>query len=330
VPTRRAPRGVTQRITAADIAAGRIRIPIGDVTKELFPQKPAQVSIVLKGRSLGDRPYDPRYGPDRERSGVIRVPSTILSSAVFEDERLPVVRDRNGTFFIGDRGSKLRIAEWVNDRAPELNRSLLAASPTLRDFVGRHKIEWLSPLRRDGNRELADDLWARLDWRALDPTAQGFWPRGQPNWDAVALLTGPIGIPGLILLEAKSHTAELRSACAAKGDARQTIERSLAQTKSYLGVPRAIDWTRPYYQAANRFAFLYHLRARCNIPTWLVFVYFVGDSLDVNGAPQDCPQAEEGWGASLAQMHDSLGLPVCHPLSPFSHEVFLEASTSHR
>src|SRR5262245_63852039 len=95
----RAPRGITQRITAADIAGGRIRIPSSDNTKELFPQRPASVSVVLKGRSLGDRPYDPRYGPDRERSGVIRVPSAILSSAVFEDERLTVVRDKNGTFF---------------------------------------------------------------------------------------------------------------------------------------------------------------------------------------------------------------------------------------
>jgi hypothetical protein len=57
-----------------------------------------------------------------------------------------------------------------------------------------------------------------------------------------------------------------------------------------------------------------------------MFVYFIGDSLEVNGVPQDCPQTPERWGTSLTAMHDALELPRCHPLSAFSHNVFVDAS----
>src|SRR4051794_11098046 len=105
--TQRSIRGQTQRITGADIAAGRIRIPISDRTKELLPRTKAEIPVVLKGRPIGTCRYDPRLGPDRERSGVLSVGSTTLTRLVREGERLQVVRNRAGVFYIGDRGSKL-------------------------------------------------------------------------------------------------------------------------------------------------------------------------------------------------------------------------------
>jgi hypothetical protein len=61
----------TQRITAVDIRNGRIRIPIGE--KEPFPDSADRMAIWLRGRQFADVAWDPRYGPDRERSGVLYV-----------------------------------------------------------------------------------------------------------------------------------------------------------------------------------------------------------------------------------------------------------------
>src|SRR5688500_11056538 len=60
----------SQRVTAADRAAGRIRFP--RAAKAAFPPEPASVSVELRGVPLTAR-WDPRVGPDRERSGVLRV-----------------------------------------------------------------------------------------------------------------------------------------------------------------------------------------------------------------------------------------------------------------
>lgn len=78
----------TQRITAVDIVHGRIRIPIGQ--KDPFPDEKSRVSICLKGVRLDDVAWDPRLGPDRERSGVLYI-GAHLTGLVNTGERLDVV-----------------------------------------------------------------------------------------------------------------------------------------------------------------------------------------------------------------------------------------------
>lgn len=80
----------TQRITAADLRAGQIRIPASGAapTKALFPASKADVAVTLRGTSMRCS-WDPRMGPDRERSGVLRV-GTTLRQLVEEDEVLTV------------------------------------------------------------------------------------------------------------------------------------------------------------------------------------------------------------------------------------------------
>jgi hypothetical protein len=75
----------SQVITAIDIAAGRIRFP--KPAKVLFPARKAKVLISLRGRSL-TAGYDPRLGPDRERSAVLHVGRTRLESATKAGDRL--------------------------------------------------------------------------------------------------------------------------------------------------------------------------------------------------------------------------------------------------
>jgi len=86
-------RAMTQRITAVDIAHGRIRIPIGQ--KDQFPPEKTTINIRLQGVFLPEVSWDPRFGPDRERSGVLNLGSQ-LAGLVTADERLGVIN-------VGDR-----------------------------------------------------------------------------------------------------------------------------------------------------------------------------------------------------------------------------------
>lgn len=78
----------TQRVTDVDLRAGRIRIPHD--TKVIFPPGRARVAIVLRGTAFNPA-YDPRMGPDQERSGVIYV-GKVLADYVKPDEVLTCSR----------------------------------------------------------------------------------------------------------------------------------------------------------------------------------------------------------------------------------------------
>ena len=90
----------TQRVTAADINAGQIRIPSVNTakTKSLFPSEPSTVTVVLRGHTL-NCDWNPRMGPDRERSGVLRI-GAILRTIVRADEELHVSHHENVSFVI--------------------------------------------------------------------------------------------------------------------------------------------------------------------------------------------------------------------------------------
>jgi hypothetical protein len=79
----------TERITAVDISHGRTRIPIGE--KEAFPEVPDRVTVRLTRTRLDDRAWEPGFGPDRERSGVLSIRMR-LRQYVEADERLDIAR----------------------------------------------------------------------------------------------------------------------------------------------------------------------------------------------------------------------------------------------
>ncbi len=77
----------SQRVTAKDIGGGRIRMPLR--SKRVLPSTSCRVSIEIRGMALDAR-WDPRNGPDRERSGVLTIPRSLLASLVSQDEVLVV------------------------------------------------------------------------------------------------------------------------------------------------------------------------------------------------------------------------------------------------
>jgi hypothetical protein len=76
-----------------DLAAGIVRVPPS--SKLLFPAERAMMTVALRGAFLQDVRWDPRLGPDRERSGVLGIGKQAASQLI-EGERLVIERVDGG------------------------------------------------------------------------------------------------------------------------------------------------------------------------------------------------------------------------------------------
>ena len=184
-------------------------------------------------------------------------------------------------------------------------------------------LEWLCPLRAGGYREYRD--LAALKALGVPESVQyslaDFWPRRGPVWDGLARTAKG----DLLLLEAKANVPELASGRSQPGpESLDKITKRLIEVREYLAPRSTADWTHTFYQYANRLAFLYFLRRMNKLPARLVFVYFV-NARDVNG-----PSSRAEWEAALTLMYAALGLPKRHRLSPFIHNVFIDAGALER
>jgi hypothetical protein len=228
-------------------------------------------------------------------------------------------RRRVDSFGRAFAGSQRHIQTYVNLRPLELASEVLEAlSPTP---PPRSRIRWVSPLAMKRFVEYRDDKFlCVLGLGQYSSDLREFWPEGGPSWDALAVIeTG--SRPGCVVVEAKSHISELESQCEAKNPgSREKITRALDETKAWLGVARSLDWTKPYYQSANRLAFLYFLRSR-QIQAWLVNVYFLSDPHFKDPPP---PRSPAEWEPAIDDMKQALGLSGRDV--PYTGKLFLEAA----
>ena len=210
------------------------------------------------------------------------------------------------------RGSLKWIRVAVNEHSELFNSYILSASGIPQD----DKIVWVSPLRDDDYAEYRDqDFLDRLGIDLPSKRLREFWPNLGPQWDALAKTRNG----RIILLEAKANIPEAVSpATGASPASRKLIEKSLSETKAFLGVDQNIPWTGRLYQFTNRLAHLYLLRELNGIDAHLVFTYFVGDD-DVKG-----PKTVNEWKAALTVAKNVLGINERNPLSKFVSDVFVD------
>jgi len=97
-PRQETQRPRSQRVTAADMEAGRIRIPRG-AAKAHLPDARSQIAIALRGHTLAGCRWDPRYGPP-ERSGVIGIGKAAAYQLLTVGDVLAVRIAPNGTIEI--------------------------------------------------------------------------------------------------------------------------------------------------------------------------------------------------------------------------------------
>ena len=223
------------------------------------------------------------------------------------------------------KGSQFHLQNLVNDYPEYLNCLILSYSTSLRTYSASHP-KWVSPLASDDYAEYQDRQFLEaIGFPKLSHKLADFWPRGGPVWDALASVEGKSGSQGVILLEAKSHIGELANpgyACRATGKSLEQIKNALTIVKRELKVKRNAEWLGEYYQYANRLAHLYFLAILGQVPTWIVFLYFVGD------VEQGGPSTTAEWGGPLGKAQQALDLPEHHLLSETIINVYAPVQIS--
>jgi len=213
--------------------------------------------------------------------------------------------DSSGRAFAG---SQRQIQHYVNESPQVLEEAIS-------DALGFPlQVEWVSPLRSDRYREYKDSSFLQaLGLYESRAELRCFWPGGGPVWDALGIVRDANN--GVVLLEAKSHVAEiLGNGCGATAHSSlNKIEVSLGATKRWLGVCEGADWKGKRYQTANRLAHLYFFREILHRDAWLVNVYFTDDPHSRTSIAQ--------WDTAVSDVKKSLGISRI----PFYADVYLPA-----
>ncbi len=189
------------------------------------------------------------------------------------------------------------------------------------DFKFAPDLEWPEKGWPDAELKGLEFLYDRGD---LKSRWESFWPtgRGIHNWDSVGWIGAGLDRE-LLLVEAKAHVAEMESNCGAGTVSIQKIKKAFEKVKQGLDANPYADWTKVYYQAANRIATLYFLEQE-GIRTQLLFVYFCGDRFP----GKECPSSEQEWKPAIEAQRLHLGLESEHHLSDRIHELFLPVSSN--
>ena len=197
------------------------------------------------------------------------------------------------------RNSKRLLWDAVN-KYPQLFCSSLRRSGALEPC---EDVEWASPLAKDDYHEygvgkVVENLCLS---GSISVPLKEFWPSPGPVWDGLGVSSQ--GRP--ILVEAKAHIPEAASPdTKASSKSRKLIEQSLDATRGHFAPGSRADWTRTFYQYANRLAHQYWLREMNKINSSLVFLYFT-NAFDMGG-----PDTEAEWQGATKELHDELGLPA--------------------
>jgi hypothetical protein len=195
------------------------------------------------------------------------------------------------------------LQDYVNEYPDVLTDAVRSQLPAdVREL--RLRIQWVSPLRDEDYREYRDaDFLQRVGLLRFAKELAEFWPGMGPSWDGLGILSDANGRinPGVILVEAKSHIAEIYGpGCQADAESLVKIKAALAQTRAWCGASTEANWLGPLNQSANRIAHLYLISECLRTPAWLVNLYFVADPI----GPVDRPR----WEREVANIKNQLGL----------------------
>jgi hypothetical protein len=211
------------------------------------------------------------------------------------------------------KGSQKWIQVLVNHKKDVINKEIR----TSLQLPENETIEWFSPLESENFKEYKDEEFlVKLGINLKGVKLHEFWPRSGPRWDALAKSSSG----KLILVEAKSHITELMSDFRGNNQTSiNQIQNSLNATKRRFGVKESYDWTKLFYQYANRIAHVNWL-SKQGYDARLINLYFLNDK-EMEG-----PQTKEEWRGALRLMHRCLGLRE-HLIRDLGFDLFIDVKT---
>jgi hypothetical protein len=156
-----------------------------------------------------------------------------------------------------------------------------------------------------------------------------------PNWDVAAVATFPGGRPGLVLIEAKAHLAELANEAGGKRQSAKSnaanherIGAAIGEASQALGGAAAgVHLSRDHhYQFSNRVAFAWKVASEA-VPTALIYLGYTRDQ--TIAGPEGMIQNAEHWRSAI-RAHTSGVLPSDYwerPISTGLSELWVLART---
>ena len=216
------------------------------------------------------------------------------------------------------KGSKRWIQELVNNHPTIL-------TDALRDHLGlttSQGIAWKSPLVSNNHKEYRDDAFlTQLDLQLTARPLNTFWPYRGASWDALGM--SDKNQP--ILVEAKAHIPEMNTPKSGATDPESIslIKQSLDATRKAMHASEsAPDWSKTFYQYANRLAHLYLVRGLNHQPAYLVFLHCINDH-QMKG-----PTTKEEWLGAIKLLRCHLGIEKT-PYDPYIIDLFYDVQSNH-
>jgi hypothetical protein len=192
---------------------------------------------------------------------------------------------------------------WLQVAVNRKSQLLLSALRRSGAIGPRASVTWNSPLEKEDFKEYRDRnalVKARIDIATLKTPLEQFWPARGPVWDALGITSE--GHP--LFIEAKAHIPEAASpGTKASAISKDLIDKSLTEARRFYAPKATAAWSNLFYQYANRLAHQYFLKRVNDLPSVLVFLYFVNAD-DMLG-----PMSEEEWHGAVRLIHAALGVP---------------------
>jgi len=199
---------------------------------------------------------------------------------------------------LASKGSR----KWLQIAINRKRDVLLEAMRLSGAVAATGSVQWTSPVEREGFKEYCDSAALdRAGIKGLKGSLSEFWPARGPVWDALGITSDSHSL----FVEAKAHISEAVSppSMASSDHSKNLIAASLEKARRFYAPRSAAAWGPVFYQYANRLAHHYFLTKLNDIPSTLVFLYFV-NATDMQG-----PASELEWQGAIRLIHCVLGLP---------------------
>jgi hypothetical protein len=129
----------------------------------------------------------------------------------------------------------------------------------------------INNLSWDGESTGIEFLQGHPQFEEISRKWKKFWPQtGSPqNWDSICKIDDTY-----LLIEAKARLGEVNSDTQASEKSINIMQQSFNTTREHYKIITDSNWTKTYYQMANRIAFIYFLNS-CGIKAKLLNIYFL-------------------------------------------------------
>jgi hypothetical protein len=166
------------------------------------------------------------------------------------------------------------------------------------------------------------------NYEIIEQKWKEYWPHKSQYWDGIILNVHQTSWQ-YILVEAKAHLEELESdSQAAKEQSIAKINKAFNATKKRFDISTPNDWSKCYYQAANRLAFI-NFMLENGINASLLNIYFINGWKKRNLLEETRPivedksvRTESEWKEKINEEYIYLGFN--NTAKKYIREVFLE------